>query len=116
MFSQQGQKNPNKNLRCKGELEKSLPALGAPGRLFLTAISRQDIDGAGLASSIRTLERRSVQVGLEQGFVLWTTERQVEHRQRGTQLSGLGHSNWLNYLLFLFPFGGNFMQVTLCEV
>lgn len=48
VFSQHRPKKPNKNLRCKGEFKNSLSALGAPRRLFLTAISRQDIDGAGL--------------------------------------------------------------------
>lgn len=31
-----------------GEFKNSSSALGAPGRLFLTAISREDVDGAGL--------------------------------------------------------------------
>lgn len=37
-----------KDLRPKGEFKNSSSSLGAPRRLFLTAISRKDVDGAGL--------------------------------------------------------------------
>ena len=101
-------KKINKNLRPKGEFKNSSSALGAPGRLFLTAISRQDVDGAGQIESFRALEVIGVGLDRSRGLCFWSDHREAgKGAGRGgcacrVQVGIAFHSSWLIYLLFPF--------------